>query len=171
LDSNEEIWKPIPGYEGLYSISNLGRVKSYYKGGRLLCLHNHDGYICVRLYKKNRRRPTFQVHRLVLAAFIGTSELKCNHKNAIKSDNRLENLEYVTQKENIIHAAKLGLMKHDNPMRKRKPVIATSLKDGTTKKFGSFHEAAKAFGKSTWNISAAANGKIKSIHGYIWRLA
>jgi len=165
----EEIWKPVYGYEGFYSVSNKGRVKSYYKGGRIMSLAKHNGYICVRLYKE-RKRPTHQVHRLVLAAFVGPSSLTCNHKNAVKSDNRVENLEYVTQKENVRHASRLGLMKHKNCIRKRIPVRGTSIKDGTVRIFRSFNEAGNAIGEKPSHIFDAVSGRIRTAYGYRWEV-
>ena len=106
----KEIFKPIPGYEGLYEISNLGRVKSLkFSNERILkpCLNN-IGYPRVGLLKGGAQKNKF-IHRLVLLAFIGESELQVNHINGIKTDNRLENLEYCTASENIRHSFDTGL--------------------------------------------------------------
>jgi len=112
---NEEIWKDIPEYEGLYQVSNLGRVKSlsFNRKGKegIRKLQNHStGYFEVILYNKKRNKH-FLVHRLVVMAFFGKSDLHVNHKNGIKTDNRLENLEYCTRSENMIHAYNIGLKK------------------------------------------------------------
>lgn len=118
-----EIWKDIPGYENLYRVSTFGNVKSYKKIGwmnRNNCTrifkpkdlnpsHSH-GYLNVRLTKNKKSKLLF-VHRLVLLAFIPNPENKpqVNHKNGIKTDNRIDNLEWVTAVENIAHSLKTGL--------------------------------------------------------------
>ena len=114
-----EIFKNIPGYKGLYQASNLGNIKSlskwdythYTKEKNLKPLNDKDGYHLIVLYK-NKKPKMFKIHRLVLLTFKGKSKLPCNHKNGIKSDNRLCNLEYCTYSENICHAFKIGLMKN-----------------------------------------------------------
>lgn len=104
-----EIWKDIPGHKGLYQASNTGRIKSlnYGRTGKekLLKLQmNTHGYLAVDIKQKK-----YSVHRLILLTFIGKSDLECNHKNGIKTDNRLENLEYCTSDENQKHAIMLRL--------------------------------------------------------------
>lgn len=99
-----EIWKDIDGYEGLYKVSNLGRVKSFYKSsnGKILKLNKDNyGYIQTTLYKDNLVK-TFKVHRLVAIAFIPNLENKpeVDHINTIRDDNRVENLRWTTSKEN-----------------------------------------------------------------------
>jgi len=106
----KEIFKPIPSYEGIYEISNLGRVKSLkFSNERILkpCFHGL-GYSQVGLLKDGAQKNKF-IHRLVLLAFIGESDLQVNHKNGVKTDNRLENLEYCTASENIRHSFDTGL--------------------------------------------------------------
>lgn len=98
-------WMPIPHSPG-YEVSDQGEVRNgqkIYKGGI-----NSNGYRSVMIkYKKCNR--SFKVHRLVMLAFHGPSKLEVNHINGIKSDNRLENLEYVTRSENLKHAYTIGL--------------------------------------------------------------
>ena len=98
-----EIWKDIPGYAGLYQVSNTGRVKSfknqYGHGVRILKGEKtQTGYIQVSLNKKR-----YKIHRLVAMAFIPNPDSlpQINHKNEIKTDNRAENLEWCTAKYNI----------------------------------------------------------------------
>lgn len=103
----EEVWKDIPGYEGLYQVSNLGRVYSIRNNMiRKLSLDKH-GYQVVSL-KINGKVKLSKVHRLVLYAFIGESEKQVNHLDAVRTNNKIENLEYCTGSENMRHAYKLG---------------------------------------------------------------
>ena len=104
-----EIWKDVVDYEGLYQVSNLGRVKSFSRPGNwkeriLKLVLDGDGYYCVSLYK-NGKRKRFSVHRLVVMAFIGPipKGLVVNHINECQTDNGLENLEICTHTENMNH--------------------------------------------------------------------
>ena len=119
--NQNEIFKDIIGYEGLYKISNLGVVISLerikYKNQiapfKIKAINdNGNGYKIVNLWKNNKGR-TFYVHRLVCESFIGQipKDMQVNHINGIKEDNRLSNLEIITVSENAIHARKLGLVK------------------------------------------------------------
>ena len=107
---SEEIWRDIAGYEGLYQVSNCGRVKSFYRGGRILKQSLKRGYMFVELYL-NTNGKIHIVHRLVAQAFIPNplNKLEVNHINGIKTDNRVENLEWVTRSENEQHAYDTGL--------------------------------------------------------------
>ena len=112
MQSYKEIWKDIPEYDGLYRVSNLGRVKSL-KFGRDKMLKPQEskcGYMHVILYKGGGVKY-FLVHRIVMIVFVGESDLQVNHINGIKADNKLENLEYCTRSENMIHAYNIGLKK------------------------------------------------------------
>jgi len=99
-----EIWKDITWYEWLYQVSNLWNVKSlkFWKE-KILKWNNLKWYKGVRL--SNIKINSFQIHRLVLLAFIPNPEnkLEVNHINWIKDDNRLENLEWVTRSQNQLH--------------------------------------------------------------------
>lgn len=105
----EEMWKDIKGYEGLYQISNLSRVLSI-KSGIILRQTLDCGYCRVKLQHK-RITKTVRVHRILAEAFIPNPDNKpqINHKNGIKHDNLLSNIEWCTGKENVVHAHKNGL--------------------------------------------------------------
>lgn len=102
-----ETWKPIPGYEGLYSASDLGQIRrdTKYLNSKDTPLRQTvgSGYLGVSLSSGNVAKRHL-VHRLVCSAFMGLSaDLVVNHKNGDKADNRLSNLELVTRSENEIH--------------------------------------------------------------------
>lgn len=114
----DEIWKPVVGYEGLYEVSNQGRVKSFMTGGRrngsphILATGNIRGYRMVMLCKGDGSKPkSALVHRLVALAFLGepppVKRPTVNHKNLDKADNHLENLEWLSHAANNRHAAPL----------------------------------------------------------------
>ena len=112
----EEIWKDIEGYEGLYQISNLGRVKSFPRKGTqtkkekiLKEKRDKKGYCFVSL--NNVGAKPYKIHRLVAQAFIPNLENKpqINHIDGDKTNNRIDNLEWCNNSENQIHAYKKGL--------------------------------------------------------------
>lgn len=101
-----EEWRDVIGYEGLYAVSNKGRVKSFHGKGRILSAGNVRGYRQVCLCR-NTKHESGLVHRLVALAFIGqppTPDHQINHKDFDKSHNVPENLEWVTQTENNIYS-------------------------------------------------------------------
>ena len=117
-----EEWRSVSGYEGLYEVSNKGRVRRTGKAygaavpGKILGYGDGGvGYVKVRLYTGNCKCKTFRVHHLVLAAFVGPCPdgMVCNHKNGIKSDNRVENLEWVTYSQNTQHG--FDVLHRDTP--------------------------------------------------------
>jgi len=108
-----ERWKPVRGYENLYEVSNLGRVKSlHWNKSRILSMGgNPKEYRNVKLFKEGRFK-FFKVARLVLEAFrLISTKMMINHKDGNKLNDSLENLEWVTPKENCLHAVRTGLLK------------------------------------------------------------
>lgn len=122
---DNEIWKGVPNYEGMYQVSNSGRVRSldryvdtgiinstkrFIKGIDLKFKSDKDGYHFIGL-KKNQKAKYLRVHRLVALVFIDNpyNKPQVNHINGIKNDNRVENLEWCTLSENRQHAYDTGL--------------------------------------------------------------
>jgi len=96
-----ESWLPIVGYEGKYEVSDFGNVKNVKTGRILKPSTDKDRYMLVILYN-NGIQKSCRVHRLVLQTFLPIDEIKeVNHKNHIKTDNRLENLEWCSRSENV----------------------------------------------------------------------
>lgn len=123
--STKEEWRPIKGYEGFYEVSSHGRVRSLDRvvdrcnwcpqnrqGKILKGTENRDGYIKVRLYK-NSTGKVFSVHRLVAQAFLPNLKKlsTINHQDGNKQNNRVDNLEWASYKENNNHAIRTGLKK------------------------------------------------------------
>lgn len=100
-----EIWKDVPDYEGLYQVSDLGRVKSYNRkrdNWKILSHGVYDKYV-IKTLCNNIGQIKKQVHRIVMLVFKGESDLFVDHINGIRSDNRLSNLRYVNHRENITY--------------------------------------------------------------------
>lgn len=117
----EEVWRPVVGYEGLYEVSNVGRLRNLGRR-RVPRIRGHfieGGYPQVVLYRKGQAR-TDKVHRIVAAAFIGPRPVahQVNHIDGVKTNNAATNLEYVTPLQNIRHAQALGLL-HTDPQKVR----------------------------------------------------
>ena len=136
-----EVWKDIPDFEGLYQVSNMGRVRSvdrvvtYKNGGKrkyegkVLKPHlNTSGYECLNLYNDNGCNKK-TVHRLVLGTFkphVNMKDLEVNHINGDKLNNHLTNLEWVTRCDNMLHAHSTGLI---NNKGERSPTAKLSNAD------------------------------------------
>lgn len=173
----EEEWRDVNGYEGIYQISNLGRLRSLdrkvkgknnslrlLKGKILKFSKNLSGYP-VRLLSRESTRTSFSIHRLVANAFLKKEKGKdyINHKNEIKTDNRVENLEWCTASYNNKYngrAIKINA-------KRRKPVKATNVISGEEIWFISISYAHKA-GFDLAHIHDCCNGYRKTHKGYRW---
>jgi hypothetical protein len=177
-----EIWKDIKGYEnyeGYYQISNQGRVRGldrYVKHSNIVIFIKERvlkqalstrGYFFLGL-NKNGVGIRHRVHRLVAEAFIPNpfNLPEVNHKNGIKTDNRVENLEWVTHKENIQHAFRTGLANNDNHNKK---VLMLSLINEPLLWFDSIKEAGETNFIDTGSISKCCRGIRKIAGGYKWK--
>lgn len=180
----EEIWKDIKDYEGLYQISNLGRVRSLdryvKKNGKLKFVKrkiinpflNQGGYLQVHL-SKNGNGKKYSVHRLVYEAFVGEipEGMQVNHISECKTENFLENLNLMTPKENMNWgtAIKRSVKANTNHPQKSKKVIQKNLQGEIIKKWPSTMEIQRQLGYDNPNISACCRGKYKQAYGYIWQ--
>ena len=186
-----EIWKDIPNYEGFYQVSNLGRIRSLnhsvltglknskevVKRGKIIKPNLCRGYEKITL-SKNNKRVSKQVHRLVAEAFIPNPDNKpqINHINGIKIDNKIENLEWCTSKENVNHAIKTNLITRSSLERavksmiekNKKQVIQLDKEGKTIQEYSSLKEAEEKTSVKAKNISACLVGRTKTAGGYIW---
>ena len=175
---NEE-WRDVAGYEGLYQVSDQGRVKSlernipHWRGGEriqkeriLKPCADRGGYLRVGLCD-GKKQKTFKVHRLVCEAFHENPDNKpqVNHINEIKTDNRASNLEWATAREN----SNFGTRNERLGKAQSKPVGQYTLDGDLVKVWPSVIEAQRQTGFGNGNISLAANGKFKQAYGFIWR--
>jgi hypothetical protein len=165
-----EIWKDVKGYEGLYQVSNTGRLKrvAHERADKKHMLKERiarlsvdkDGYFYVKLRKDGAKRQLF-IHRLVAEAFLDNPKSlpAINHKDGIKQNNTVENLEFCTFSYNTQHAYKNGLIKHF--VRKVRCIETGEI-------FNSLREVTEKTGISYKHIPCCCRGRRKTVGGYRW---
>jgi hypothetical protein len=174
--SKKEIWKDIKNYEGLYQISNLGRVRSLdrvdlqgrrLKGKVLADYLSGQGYFRVNLWRDGNMEHKL-VHRLVAEAFISNPENipQVNHKDEDKSNNRVDNLEYCTALYNNTY----GTRTERAAKSRERPILVTT-SSGKHRFFESGEKASKLLGLDRSAVSKCLRGKRKTHHGYTFELA
>lgn len=180
-----EEWRDIRGYEGLYQVSNFGRVRSLdkisrnrwgeylLKGCVLAPLVGTKGYLLVRLYK-NGSAKTLKIHRLVAEAFIPNPNNlpQVNHKDENKQNNVVSNLEWCDNFYNSRYGTrnqKIGEYFRNGPTSK--PVSMYSIGGTLLKTFPSCSEAARELGLYQACISSCCRGDKKTYKGVVWRFA
>lgn len=194
----KEIWVDIRDYDGIYQISSLGRVRSLdrtivqkngisnnLKGVFLKLQKCTSGYNTVPL-SKNGVKKWKLVHRLVAVAFIPTEseELDVNHINEIKTDNRIENLEWCTHKKNVNHGTSIerrvrnsNFKGENNPMfgrigclnKNSKKISQYSINGEFIKTYASAAEVNRELGYSRSYIHRCANGFKETAYGFLWK--
>ena len=159
-----ETFVPIrdPKVKDNYDVSDCGNVRNRRTGRVLRLQTNRSGYTSVSMMRPNGKPITVTVHRLVANAFVDNPlELRdVNHINGIKADNRVENLEWCSHSDNIIHAQNLGLKKDEKAVRARHLATNEELL------FRSTAEAARHFGSHRGNINGVLKGKYRHHKGY-----
>lgn len=182
----KEIWKSVEGFEGLYEVSNLGRVRSLdrevrnrggiaVKRGKILSPKNvNTNYKAVNLWKKNKGYMRL-VHRLVAIAFLPNPENlpQVNHKDEDPSNNNVNNLEWCDSAYNANYGtaiARRSAKTKGVPRPQNGKPIAQYTKDGRLVKiYLTAMEAARALTADNSSICHCANGAYKSSYGYVWR--
>lgn len=184
-----EVWKDIKDYEGLYQVSNTGKVRKLRfinnivnkeKIFELSKKHNNHNYCIVVLYK-NGKNKTRLLHRIVAETFIENPNnyREVNHKDGNKDNNFIDNLEWCTSSQNKIHAYKMGLKKPsslglfggNNPKAKSVNMIDKET-NKIIKRFNSLIEARDFINvSSSGGIVNCCKGKLKTYKGYKWEYA
>lgn len=175
----QETWKPVVGYEGLYEVSDMGRVKSlnYRRTGKeeILKLEPDTlGYLRVGLYK-NGKRERVKVHILVMRTFKGECPKghEVDHYDWNPKNNRLENLRYLPAKQNAGRHSDVWTEKHAEAIRrtKSKPVDQYTLDGEFVNTWSSASEAARVLGYNQRNISTCCRGGRNKANGFRWRFS
>lgn len=171
------MWKDIKGYEGLYQVSNTGEIKRTFKTGKEKNLKGSltSGYPSICLSAGNSRK-TFYIHRLVAEAFLDKPEtneaLEVNHKDGDRRNNNVENLEWVTLRENQLHA--MGELNHHLWGKPAKRVKRIDARTGEVlAEYASLADAARFVGKMSAKqlITDVCKGYKNTAYGYVWQYA
>lgn len=178
-----EVWRDIPGYEGLYQVSDCGNVRSLnYRNKRMvrqLCFKPHrQGYLQVELHNRGERK-TFTVHRLVGVAFVDgyADGLIINHKDENKKNNHYSNLEWCTVSDNVKHSLhhRISPPRRNYPKykpRKDKQKVCQLNNEGEILRVWDSTIAVKAaLGYSDSSIKQCCRGNRKTAYGFKWQYA
>ena len=162
----KEYWKPVVGYEGLYEVSNLGRVKSYYFKGTIKIITpsiNRGGYLQITLCK-DKKKKNHLIHRLVAEAFLPNplNLPQVNHKSENKLDNSVENLEWCDAKYNINY----GTAIKRSAEKRSKTVFQYDLNGNFIKEWKSESDCRRNGFKG---VSSCCLGKLKQHKGFIFK--
>lgn len=158
---------------GIYQISNFGNVKNIKKNKLLKPAINKDGYYTL-LLSKNGESKSFKVHKLVASHFLKEPTIQVNHKNGIKTDNNIDNLEYVTLHENILHSWINGLSKgkYKNVGNHARKIIQLDKDtEEELRQFESVYEASEKLGITNTSIENCLKGRSRTSGGYKWKYA
>ncbi len=177
---NEE-WRPVKGYEGLYEVSDLGRVRSLNWCGsgtmKVLVLGSHSaGYKQIYLHKDGNKKP-HSVHRLVAESFLPNPKNlpQVNHKDLNKTNNCVENLEWCTASQNAIHYRRNSIIAvGTRSSKKRNTCRPITQFDADGNIIGNWENCLTikhSCGYNQTSIFECCEGKRKTAYGYIWRYA
>lgn len=161
-----ESWRPILGYEGLYEVSNLGRVR---RVKIITPTRKKHGYMQISLVDRNGVRKSFRLHRIVATAFVPNPEGKpqVNHRDENPENNRASNLEWATAEENTNYGSRTARAAAKNGSKT--PVV--QIDPATLKVLAEYpgqSAAAQATGIKISCINACLRGKQKRAGGYLW---
>lgn len=170
----QEIWKPVVGWEGLYEVSNIGNVRS--KSGKVLKQQKVGrGYSGITLHEHRAgRKKRRYVHQLVAEAFLGNPNHlhDINHKNEIKTDNRVENLEYCCRQYNSTYgtiAERKRQKMYANTKQRFPDVVQLDLNGNLLAVYSNAGEASRITGMSQFSICRCCRGERKRYGNYIWK--
>lgn len=180
-----EIWKDVIGYEGIYQVSNTGKIKRIgvytnqfgktWEAERVLKpATKPKGYMFVQLSKDGKASPK-HVHRLVAEAFTPNPQNKptVNHKNGDKSNNSVENLEWATYTENNMHSVRILGNGKQKEYAVKKPVLQYDLNGKFIAEYPSYREAQRQTGINSIDVVCRGERqkgrKQKTVGGYVWR--
>lgn len=159
-----EEWRDIKNYEGRYQVSNFGRIKSLKGSEKILKLDCRRGYPYVVL-RKNHNSRGIAVHRLVAKMFIPNPENKAqvNHIDGNKTNNKVENLEWCSPKENVIHSNRVL------ERGRGKKIKQYDRQGNLLRVWLNAYQASETTGTCRRNINACCNGLYHSAGGYVWK--